>query len=128
MHGEPDDKPESDFFDAMDAGAGEQFMAVRPYKGAIMEPDNHPDANPAAPDESWALDYCYGYRCEDSRQNVYLNANNQPVYMTAALGVILDEGSNTQRFFGGGMADAASKHDSSTKNCHNNDITAIAMS
>ena len=24
----------------MDAGAGEQFMSVRPYKGAIVEPDN----------------------------------------------------------------------------------------
>ena len=48
--------------------------------------------------------------------------------MTAALGVILDDSSNTQTFFGGGKADNASKHTSSTRNSHNNDITAIAIS
>jgi hypothetical protein len=27
-------------FEAVEAGHGEQFMAVRPYLGAIMEPTN----------------------------------------------------------------------------------------
>jgi hypothetical protein len=128
IYGDPEDKPDNDFFEAMDAGAGEQFMAVRPYVGAIKEPDNHPEANADAPDENWNLEYVYGYRCEDSRQNLYLNNANQCVYMTAALGVILDEDSNTQKFFGGGQADHASKHTSSTADCHNNDITALGIS
>ena len=68
----------------MDAGAGEQFMATRPYAGAIMEPDSRkifsilqgysdhlnlldPDPNPEAPDDSYALEYVYGYRCADTR-------------------------------------------------------------
>jgi len=42
-------------------------MAVRPYVGAIKEPDSHPEANAAVPDENWSLEYVYGYRCEDSR-------------------------------------------------------------
>ena len=80
-------------------------MAVRPYIGAIVEPDNRklsrsssyfnsssldPPVNPAKPDTIYNLDYVYGYRCADSRQNVFYNSNGQAVYMTAALGVILD--------------------------------------
>ncbi len=37
---EPTDKPEGDLFEAVDAGSGEQFMAVKPWIGAIKEPDN----------------------------------------------------------------------------------------
>jgi microtubule-associated protein-like 6 len=48
------------------------------------------------------LDYVYGYRCEDSRQNVFINKEGNAVYMTAALGVILDPRTNTQKYFGGG--------------------------
>jgi len=54
-----------------------------------------PPVNPEAPDTKFALDYVYGYRCADSRQNVYYNSAGQAVYMTAALGVILDQASNT---------------------------------
>jgi|LauGreDrversion4_2_1035121.scaffolds.fasta_scaffold136974_1 hypothetical protein len=87
---EPVDKPEGDIFDAVEAGSGEQFMAVKPWIGAIAEPTNHNPPNPSPPSVSYTLDYVYGYRCEDSRQNVFFNANGNAVYMTAALGVILD--------------------------------------
>ena len=82
-------------------------MAVKPWIGAVVEPqnrksyliyfiyiDNPPEPSP--PDVNYKLDYVYGYRCEDSRQNVYFNASGKAVYMTAALGVILDPRSNTQ--------------------------------
>jgi len=56
-------------------------MAVRPYIGAIVEPDNRklltsssylnasldPPVNPAKPDTIYNLEYVYGYRCADSR-------------------------------------------------------------
>ena len=35
---EPTDKPEGDFFEQVDAGQGEEFMAVKPWIGAVMEP------------------------------------------------------------------------------------------
>ena len=38
VEGDPAEKPEFDMFEAQDAGKGEQFMAVRPYEGAIKEP------------------------------------------------------------------------------------------
>ncbi len=38
--GDPVERPEGDFFEAVDAGQGEQFMAVKPWIGAVVEPQN----------------------------------------------------------------------------------------
>ncbi len=85
-------------------------------------------ADPSPPDVSYSLEYVYGYRCEDSRQNVYFNANGQAVYMTAALGVILDQSSNTQTIFGGGQVATKAKNVSDDSKCHTDDITSLNMS
>ena len=61
------------------------------------------------PDETYALEYVYGYRSADSRQNCHYNSNGNATYMTAALGVILNQNDNTQKFFGGGEVDNTSK-------------------
>lgn len=103
-------------------------MAVKPYLGAIMEPANHNPNNPAAPDARYNLEYVYGYRCADTRQNLYFNQSGQAVYMTAALGVILDQASNTQKFFGGGIVENKAKNVSNDDNHHSDDIMAITIS
>lgn len=48
--------------------------------------------------------------------------------MTAALGVILDQSSNTQKFFGGGEAETTNKIQANDMNVHTNDIMALAIS
>lgn len=48
-------------------------MAVKPWIGAIVEPTNPPPVNNAEPDVDYCLDWVFGYRCEDSRQNLFLN-------------------------------------------------------
>ena len=103
-------------------------MAVLPFKGAIMEPANHPPANPAAPDAKYSLEYVYGYRCADSRQNVFYNSQNEAVYMTAALGVILNHQTNTQKFFGGGQVENKAKNVSNDEKSHTDDITSLTIS
>jgi len=115
-------------FEQVDAGTGDQFMAVKPWIGAVKEPSSHPPPNPSPPDARYGLEYVYGYRCEDSRQNVYFNSKGEAVYMTAALGVILDSNSNTQKFFGGGMVDMKAKNVSDDTLCHTDDITSITIS
>lgn len=65
-------------------------MSVLPWKGQIIEPTSHNPVNKDPPTSTYALEYVYGYRCADSKQNVYFNASGKAVYMTAALGVILD--------------------------------------
>jgi len=87
-----------------------------------------PPLDPSPPSVQYQLEYVYGYRCADSRQNVYLNSQGQVVYMTAALGVILDHTSNTQKFFGGGQVDNTSKQTANDQNGHTNDITSICIS
>lgn len=50
------------------------------------------------------------------------------MYFTAALGVILDQGSNTQKFFGGGEADNERRDAKNNVDSHNDDVTALALS
>lgn len=48
--------------------------------------------------------------------------------MTAALGVILDPNSNTQKFFGGGQVDNTAKNVANDEQAHTDDITSITIS
>jgi hypothetical protein len=48
--------------------------------------------------------------------------------MTAALGVILDHASNTQKFFGGGECDDTRRMASDEMEMHNDDIMGLAIS
>jgi echinoderm microtubule-associated protein-like 6 len=107
---------------------GDAFLAVKPWIGAMFEPSEHPDPDPSPPDEEFKLEYVFGYRAEDSRNNVFYNSDGNIVYMTACLGVILDKGSNTQTFFGGNEVENAAKQHATDKNNHTNDITSLGVS
>lgn len=45
------------------------------------------------------LDFVYGYRAKDCRNNVRYLKNGSIVYNAAALGIVLDGANNVQRFF-----------------------------
>lgn len=107
---------------------GDAFMAVKPWIGAVVEPAEHPDPDPSKPDEDYKLSYVFGYRAEDSRNNVYYNTDGNIVYMTACLGVILNKEDNTQVFFGGNEVENAAKQHATDKDNHTNDITSIGVS
>ena len=58
---------------------------------------NKGDSNPPA---AWLdLDYVYGFRCFDSRNNIKFTQNGELVYPTAAIGITLDTHKNQQKFF-----------------------------
>jgi microtubule-associated protein-like 6 len=44
------------------------------------------------------LEYVYGYRCHDTRNNLYYSPKGKLVYHTAAVGIVLDPLLNTQKF------------------------------
>ena len=48
--------------------------------------------------------------------------------MTAALGVILDIGTNTQNIFGGGQVNNTAKNVANDENCHTDDILCLTIS
>jgi WD40 repeat protein len=107
-------------FEVEEAGAGDQALAVKPFAGAIVPPDNEPRVNEVEPNINLQLDYVYGYRCFDTRQNVFYTTNDRNiVYIAAAVGIVLDTNSNNQQFLGGGV-------ETSHKG-HGDDITAIAI-
>lgn len=92
-----------------DEATGEQALSVKPWIGQMEAPTNPVEVNTAKPDTTYKLEYVYGYRSADSRQNCHFNSAGNACYMTAALGVVLDVNSNEQKFFGGGEVDNESK-------------------
>ena len=88
--------------------------------GALKPPTEVPKIDKSAPKIDLDLEYVYGYRCFDSRQNLYYTRHpDEIVYMTAAVGVVLNKRSNTQKIFGSGLA--------SSQNGHQDDITSLAI-
>lgn len=91
-------------------------------------PTNPVEVNTAKPDTTYKLEYVYGYRSADSRQNCHFNSAGNACYMTAALGVVLDVNSNEQKFFGGGEVDNESKQTANDESGHTNDIHCCKVS
>lgn len=70
-------------------------MAVKPWIGALKAPSNAQPVDRSAPTQRLELEFVNGYRAEDSRQNLFwTNTPNQLVYMTAAIGVVMDATTN----------------------------------
>lgn len=65
----------STIFERIEPGEGDEFGAVRPWLGAIKEPKNHSKPVKKSPDQEFVIDWVYGYRSEEARQNASLNAN-----------------------------------------------------
>ena len=86
-----------------EVGQGDQFLAVKPWEGVVRNsvPSNYrPKKGDDDPPEAYLeLEYIHGYRCHDVRNNLRYSASGEVVYHTAAVGVVLDQDSNTQRHF-----------------------------
>ncbi|KAF0698173.1 Aste57867_11158 [Aphanomyces stellatus] len=91
---------------------GDEFMAVKPWIGAIVAPSNPPKENPREPELNMRLEWVYGYQTELSRNNLRYNVDGQLVYHAAAVGIIFDRETNTQKHHLG----------------HTDDILCLAMS
>lgn len=66
-----------------------------------VEPNNPPAQNSSPPDVTMRLEYVYGYKGQQMRNNVRYNDRDEIVFCTAAIGVVLDRTSKAQRFFQG---------------------------
>jgi WD40 repeat protein len=108
-----------------EASGGDEFMAVKPWKGAIRAPELLPTINPSAPSTKLSLHWVHGYTsgsagAHDSRisSNLFYNNNGEVIYPAAALGVCLhhhdheDPAKKSQKYFQG----------------HNDDILCLTLS
>ena len=115
-------------FEVVEMGDGDESMAIKPWMGAIKEPKEHNPVNPEKPDHRFEIDFVYGYKSEEVRQNLFYNSKRRPVYMTAALGIIFDPGNRKQLFFGGGETNylVRKQTDVETEG-HTDDIMCLTM-
>ena len=84
------DEEVADVFDIDEAVHGDESMSVKPWKGAIRAPSELPPIIPEAPKIEPTVKFVFGYRTEEMRMNLFYNPKKQPVYNTAALGIILN--------------------------------------
>jgi microtubule-associated protein-like 6 len=65
-------------FEEEKTGEGDQFMAVKPWKGVVDHsvPSTYKPSkrDVEAPDASLTLEYIHGYRCHDARNNLRYTA------------------------------------------------------
>ena len=75
------------------------------------------------------MDWVYGYRSEEARQNCQFNCEGNAVYPAAAIGVVFDYKKMKQLYYGGGKTDfGGRKQDDESKDGHSDDVTALCLS
>ncbi len=75
-----------------------------------MAPDSKSISNlNKAPAQTLDINYVYGYRSYDTRNNIGYNSNGEIIYHTAACGIVLNKAKNTMR----------------VNTTHNDDITCL---
>ncbi len=81
---------------------GGDFMAVKPWEGVVrnsVPSDYVPKrGEDDEPDAELELEYVFGIRCHDTRNNIRYTATGEIVYHTAAVGIVLNQDNNTQKF------------------------------
>lgn len=81
--------------------ATDGFLARKACGEDLHPPTSHVTAFNAhtTPENDLQLDFAYGYRGHDTRQNAVYNARGRIVYATAATGVVYDGDEHVQDFF-----------------------------
>jgi len=92
---------EGDDLFEVDEDSGAQWMAVKPYIGALVAPSDVPRNNPTKPDIDLDMEWVYGYRSYDSRSNLCYNSKKEIIYPTAAVIVAYNPITNKQRYYRG---------------------------
>jgi hypothetical protein len=77
----------------------DQAPATEPWKKTVqdMAPQGYAPSKAARerPDASLDLEYIYGYRCHDARNNLRYTHEGKIVYHAAGVGVVLNQKENT---------------------------------
>jgi len=57
--------------------------------------------DPSVPNFELEIEHVYGYRANDCSNNLHYNDKGEAVFMTAAVGVVMDTETKRQRVYGG---------------------------
>jgi microtubule-associated protein-like 6 len=94
-----------------EGGGGDAFAAVKPWLNRIVAPSAVPQTEPSPPPNELELDWVYGYRGQDCRNNIFYNSQGSIIYHTAKVCIVYEREKHLQRF----MLE------------HTDDIVSIAM-
>ena len=75
----------------------DQFMASKPWLGALKAPTKPVQGDKSKPKAKLELDYVHGYRAKDCRNNLRYLKNGKIVYHAAAIGIVHDIGLKRNR-------------------------------
>ena len=100
---DPDDDQQDTYFKVEEI-EGTEFGASKPWIGELQasSPKTKIDKNSGKPpsENIKKLHYVFGYRAFDTRMNVkYTGVEDEIVYHTAALGIVMNKKTNKQRYF-----------------------------
>jgi echinoderm microtubule-associated protein-like 6 len=98
--GDDSDLPHESEPNLLPEGA-EAFLSNRPWAGAIAPPTRPPRSDPRRPLETIDLEWVYGYRSTDCRNNVRYSSNGKVVFHSGAVGVVYDKDTHLQTFHNG---------------------------
>ena len=100
--------------------SGREKAAVRPWLANILPPEHEIVENTELPKYSLKIDHVFGFRNDDTRQNVFFLSEDQIIYTTSSLAIIQNIDDLSQTIFGGNS-------NTGKMTCHNNDIMSIAV-
>lgn len=87
-------KGSADLFDEDEVETGDQFMAVKPYVGAVKNsaPSNSTDFKPNLdpPEMDIQLKYVHGYRAFDTRNNIHFCDESHIIFHAAGVNIKMD--------------------------------------
>ena len=78
-------------FALSEAGVGAEWSVVKPWLGTIVAPTVPPEVDPSPPPVKLCLEWVYGYRSLDVRNNARYTATGDIVYHAAGVGIIYDK-------------------------------------
>jgi len=94
---------ENGLFKVDQVQSGTEFSACKPWKGVVLNSvpsDYKPNPNESSePDANLELEFIHGYRTHDTRNNLRFTSSGDFVYHSAAVGIVFNKESRTQKFY-----------------------------
>ena len=120
-----------DLFDPMDMAAlmgGDESQAVKTWTGQIAAPSRPSSSTPLEPDISVELEWIFGYRAQDCRDNLRFSASGDILYHSAAVGIALTDTSDPDTDVEGSLGRQVNPYKQRFFCGHDDDILCLATS
>ena len=102
---------------------GDESDSTKPWITNIIQPDYMIEENKGLPSINLKVSHIFGYRCMDSRGNLFFLDDSNIIYHTGSFGIVQNIKTKKQKIFGGNQ-----KKDTENSNIsHTNDIVSITI-